>query len=139
MIDWLYFFHIVGIIIALGAVTVIDTLGFLGRNSAKWTQTTIQAHFVTKPLIWLGTIIVVVMWLFMLAMEQWDGLFGLKSLLLLLLVINGAFLSFYISPRLIERQYLYATLPARLQRLIVVSMLISFVSWWTVVFLTVAL
>lgn len=56
----LLFFHFVGIIIALGAVTVIDTMGFFSRHNKKKTQDTIFAHHTTKPLIWLGTVIVLV-------------------------------------------------------------------------------
>lgn len=49
---------IVGYIVGLGAVTVIDILGFLGRKSSYWTETTIRAHKVTKPLIWLGLFLI---------------------------------------------------------------------------------
>ena len=43
------FFHLAGIIIGLGAVTVIDTMGFISRKSKEWTQVTVKAHHVTKP------------------------------------------------------------------------------------------
>lgn len=48
------FLFIAGFIIGLGAVTVIDIHGFLGRKSSYWTEATIRTHKVTKPLIWLG-------------------------------------------------------------------------------------
>jgi hypothetical protein len=38
----------------LGAVTVIDLHGFLGRKSSYWTEATTRTHKVTKPLIWAG-------------------------------------------------------------------------------------
>ncbi len=38
----------------LGAVTVIDLHGFLGRTSSYWTEATIRTHKITKPLIWKG-------------------------------------------------------------------------------------
>jgi hypothetical protein len=47
-----------GYIIGLGSVTVIDTLGFLARKSTYWTESTIRAHKVTKPLIWLGLFLI---------------------------------------------------------------------------------
>ena len=43
------FIFIAGFIIGLGAVTVIDIHGFLGRKSAYWTEATIRTHKVTKP------------------------------------------------------------------------------------------
>jgi hypothetical protein len=48
------FLLLAGFIIGLGAVTVIDIHGFLGRRSSYWTEATTRAHKVTKPLIWLG-------------------------------------------------------------------------------------
>ena len=52
------FIVIAGYIVGLGAVTVIDILGFLGRKSSYWTEATIRAHKVTKPLIWIGIFLV---------------------------------------------------------------------------------
>ncbi len=46
-----------GLIVGLGAVTVIDLHGFLGRKSPYWAEATTRAHHVTKPLIWLGTLL----------------------------------------------------------------------------------
>ena len=48
------FLFIAGFIIGLGAVTVIDLHGFLGRKSSYWTEATIRTHKITKPLIWIG-------------------------------------------------------------------------------------
>ena len=48
------YLHLAGFIIGLGAVTVIDLHGFLGRKSPYWTEATTRTHKVTKPLIWLG-------------------------------------------------------------------------------------
>ena len=48
------FIILAGFIIGLGAVTVIDIHGFLGRRSNYWTEATTRTHKVTKPLIWIG-------------------------------------------------------------------------------------
>lgn len=45
------FLFLAGFVIGLGAVSVIDVLGFLGRTSRYWTEATVRAHKVTKPLI----------------------------------------------------------------------------------------
>jgi len=53
------FLFIAGFIIGLGAVTVIDLHGFLGRKSSYWTEATIRTHKVTKPLIWIGILLAI--------------------------------------------------------------------------------
>lgn len=128
------FLHFAGIIIGLGAVTVIDSLGFFSRNSKKLTPVTIEAHHITKPLIWIGTLLLLFSWLFIF---DFSLLSWVKSFLILVLILNGSFLSFYISPKLDKLRFKEKVLDAKLQRKILVSMLISFVSWWSLVWITV--
>jgi len=137
-INWIFFFHIAGIIIGLGAVTVIDSMGFISRKDKKWTQTTIQAHHVTKTLIWIGTILVVLSWIFILFKEGFTDLNYVKSIILIILIFNGSFLSFFISPRLDKLAGKSTLLPKTLQNSIAISMIISFIGWWSFVVLTIA-
>ena len=134
MFDFALFFHLAGLIIGLGAVTVIDVLGFTSRKSKNLTQVTIMAHHVTKPLIWLGTILLAISWLFL---YTDNTISNLKSILLGIMILNGTFLSFYVSPRLDKLIGKKVLLPFGLQVKITISMLISFFSWWTFVVLTV--
>ena len=115
-----------GYIIGLGAVTVIDTLGFLGRKSSYWNESTIRAHKVTKPLIWLGIILAIV-GSFILSLPTYFYYFYF------LLILNGAFLSFYVSPILLERERrgkIKELLPQKLQTKILISFIFSFLGWW---------
>lgn len=137
-INWVLFFHIAGIIIGLGAVTVIDFMGLISRKDKKWTQTTIKAHHVTKPLIWIGTILVILSWIFILIKEGFTNINITKSIILILLIFNGSFLSFYISPRLDKLSGKNTLLPKDLQNKIAVSMIISFIGWWGFFILTIA-
>ena len=137
MLDWLLFFHFVGIIIGLGAVTVIDVMGFFSRNNVKKTQNTIFAHHVTKPLIWIGTIVVFVTWIFMLIGNSFEGIYLWKSLLLGIMILNGCFLSFVISPALDKMIGVEKLLDRNLKIKIGISLIVSFVSWWSFVLLTV--
>jgi len=132
--NWALFFHFMGIVIGLGAVTVIDTLGFVSRKSKEMTQTTIMAHHVTKPLIWIGTFLVLISWIFL-----FDGslISYWKSFILLILILNGNFLSFYISPRLDKLLGKNKLLPFDLQRKITLSFIVSFTGWWVFVFLSI--
>lgn len=137
-INWIFFFHIAGIIIALGAVTVIDYLGFISRKNKKLTQTTISAHHITKPLIWIGTILVTITWIIILINETFTNINTIKTIILIILILNGSFLSFYISPRLDELKNKNILLPKPLQNKIKISMIISFIFWWSFVILTIA-
>ena len=69
-----YFFDILGLfifmsgfVIGLGAVTVIDIHGFLGRKSSYWTEATTRTHKVTKPLIWGGNLPCNIGWIYFLS------------------------------------------------------------------------
>ncbi len=128
------FVHLAGIIIALGAVTVIDTMGFISRNSKEWTQVTIKAHHVTKPLIWVGTFLMLFAWFFIYSGTYLDVV---KSVIIVILILNGVFISFYISPRLDKLYGKKTLIPLKLQLMIESSFLASFIGWWSLVYLTV--
>jgi len=126
-LDFNKFFIVSGYILGLGAVTVIDILGFLGRKSSYWTETTIRAHKVTKPLIWIG------LFLILLGNYFYKNLNPNLIYFYIALILNGIFLSFYISPILLEREKkgkIKEILPTSLQNKIFVSFIISFFGWW---------
>lgn len=132
------FVLLAGFIIGLGAVTVIDIHGFLGRTSSYWTEATIRTHKVTKPLIWIGIGLVIIGSLMLYAPIGWTGLAPLKTLIILVLIVNGLWLSFYVSPRLLKQEKEKKSkklLPQTLQRGIALSFVISFVGWWSLLFL----
>lgn len=122
-----------GYVVGLGAVTVIDVHGFLGRKSSYWTEATIRTHKVTKPLIWFGLFLASVgsVWYFM-----QTGFYDVSYMYLAILgvmVINGLFLSLYVSPRLLLQEKggrAQELLPRLLQIKITVSFLFSFIGWW---------
>ena len=125
------FIVIAGYIVGLGAVTVIDILGFLGRNSSYWTEATIRAHKVTKPLIWIGIFLVCLGGL-ILNIPQY------LFLIYFVLILNGLFLSFYVSPILLETEKKHKQkqlLPNSLQKKIVLSFIVSDLGWWGSLFL----
>ncbi len=135
---WL-FLHLAGFVIGLGAVTVIDLLGFLGRESCYWTETTVRAHKVTKPLIWIGMALAVAggaLW-----HGAWTPISTAQAVIAAALVLNGCFLTFVVSPFLLERESLGCSrelIPSWMQRRITVSFLVSFAGWWSALALTVA-
>lgn len=134
------FLCIAGFIIGLGAVTVIDTLGFLGQKSSYWTLATIRAHKVTKPLIWIGTTLAIIGGCIFYRDMSTSVIPLYHALIAIILVLNGSFLSFYVSPRLLAQEasgHADQILPMSLQKKIRISFVISFVGWWSAVFLLV--
>ncbi|MFW5853261.1 MAG: hypothetical protein ACOCU8_01300 [Patescibacteria group bacterium] len=127
------FMFLVGFVIGLGAVTVIDLHGFLGRRSSYWTEATIRTHKVTKPLIWIGITLAVVGGVFFYLNNPFTWIPITQAIIAVALVINGLFLSFYVSPYLLKQESEgreRELLPKRLQVAISVSFVISFAGWW---------
>ena len=134
------FILLAGFVIGLGAVVVIDIHGFLGRKSNYWTEATVRTHKVTKPLIWLGTFLAIVGGLIFYRNDPFSGIPLYHAVIACVLVLNGLFLSFYVSPFLLarEREGRQAELlPESLQRKIAISLIFSDIGWWGGLFLLV--
>lgn len=120
-----------GFVIGLGAVTVIDLHGFLGRKSGYWTEATIRTHKVTKPLIWIG--IGLVMAGHILLASSGVSIALWKFVVMGLMILNGGFLSFVVSPELLCRERenrATEILSQNIQTKISISFVMSFLSWW---------
>lgn len=123
-----------GFVTGLGAVTVIDSHGFRARRSPYWTEATIRAHKVTKPLIWLGTITAIIGGSIFYSTQPYNWIMIAHAVAAVVLIANGSFLSFYVSPYLLARERAgreRELLPARLQYAIIASFLVSVAGWWT--------
>lgn len=132
------FLLMAGYAVGLGAVTVIDLHGFLARRSGYWTEATIRAHKVTKPLIWAGMATAVAGGVLRFSSVGFTGLVPLLAACAVALVANGAYLSFVVSPALLARERAGKAseiLPAPMQRRIVTSFVISLAGWWGSLFL----
>ena len=143
-IPWLdvlgLFLFIAGFIIGLGAVTVIDLHGFLGRKSPYWTEATTRTHKVTKPLIWIGLLLAIIGGLITYRKSGLSGVASFQFFIAIFLIFNGLFLSFRVSPFLLKREKegrADELLPASLQVKITISFIISFLGWWSGLFLLV--
>ena len=124
--------------IGLGAVTVIDLHGFLGRRSKYWTEATIRTHKVTKPMIWVGIVLAVIGGIIFYRDTTLVGVPLVHLLIAAALILNGCFLSFWVSPRLLQREKegrAAELLPQSWQNKIMISLLISDVGWWGGLFL----
>jgi len=127
------FLLIAGFVIGLGAVTVIDIHGFLGKKSSYWTEATTRTHKVTKPLIWVGILLAILGGILYFKNEPFSGLPMYLSLIAIVLVLNGLFLSFSVSPYLLKKEKegrASEILPESWQKKIIVSLIFSDLGWW---------
>ncbi len=127
------FFMIAGFVIGLGAVTVVDIHGFLGRKSSYWTEATIRTHKVTKPMIWAGTILAIIGGFILYRNAPFASVPLYHAIIACVLILNGIFLSFYVSPFLLKMEAegkAGELLPQTLQNKIMVSLIISDIGWW---------
>lgn len=127
------FLLIAGFIIGLGAVTVIDIHGFLGKKSSYWTEATTRTHKVTKPLIWVGIFLAILGGILYFRNEPFSGLPMYLSLIAIVLILNGLFLSFSVSPYLLKKEKegrASEILPESWQKKIIVSLIFSDLGWW---------
>lgn len=134
MSDFLSLFILItGFVVGLGAVTVIDIHGFLGRKNPYWNEATIRTHKVTKPLIWLGIILTLIGGFIYYKDAPFFWIPFIHSISAVILILNGLFLSFVISPRLIEREVQGRSqelLPISWQKKITFSLIVSDIFWW---------
>ena len=134
------FIFLAGFIIGLGAVTVIDLHGFLSRKSPYWTEATTRTHKVTKPLIWVGLLLTIIGGLITYRKTGLSAIPLYQAIIGILLIFNGLFLSLRVSPFLLKREKEGRSanlLPSSWQVKITISFIISFLGWWSALFLLV--
>jgi len=132
------FLFLAGFIIGLGAVSVIDIHGFLGRKSSYWTEATTRTHKVTKPMIWVGIILASIGGLILYRHQSLSGIPLIHAIIAAVLIINGCFLSFSVSPFMLQRERegrAGELLPSSWQHKIMVSLMVSDIGWWGGLFL----
>jgi len=127
------FLLIAGFVIGLGAVTVIDIHGFLGRNSSYWTEATTRTHKVTKPMIWAGISFAIMGGFIFFRNEPFTNVQLYLLIIALVLILNGLFLSFSVSPYILQKEKegkARELLPQSWQKKIIVSLIFSDLGWW---------
>ncbi len=127
------FLFLAGFVVGLGAVTVIDIHGFLGRKSSYWTEATTRTHKVTKPMIWAGIMLAILGGLIFYREQSFAGIPLIHAVIALALILNGYFLSFKVSPFMIQREKEGRSgelLPASWQKKIMAGLIVSDIGWW---------
>lgn len=127
------FLLLAGFVIGLGAVTVIDIHGFLGRKSRYWTEATTRTHKVTKPLIWIGIFIAIIGGIIFFSSQPFSNIPFYLFMIASVLILNGLFLSFSVSPYLLQREKEGKSdelLPDIWQKKIMIGLVLSDLGWW---------
>lgn len=122
-----------GFVIGLGAVTVIDLHGFLGRKSSYWTVATTRTHKITKPMIWIGTFLVLVGASILYRDTALNKIIFLQIFSAVIMILNGIFLSFWVSPYLLKKEKEGKDgelMSNSWQTKITLAFIVSFVCWW---------
>lgn len=132
------FILLTGFVIGLGAVTVIDLHGLLGRKSNYWAEATTRTHKITKPMIWIGISLAYIGGFMFYRQVGFEGIPMIQFFAGIALVLNGIFLSFSVSPYMLQREREGRSselLPLSWQRKIAVSLIVSDIGWWGSLFL----
>jgi hypothetical protein len=142
-IHWLDFLGLFlllsGFVVGLGAVTVVDIQGLLGRKSRYWTEAATRTHKVTKPLIWLGMSLGLIGGGIFYRNTGFRGIPLVQLYLAIMLLLNGCFLSFKVSPFLLQREKENLSsepIPFSWQWKIAISLAVSDIGWWGSLLLT---
>lgn len=83
------FLLLAGFVIGLGAVTVIDIHGFLGRMSSYWNEATMRTHKVTKLMIWASIFIAIIGGATFFRNEMFTGIPMYLAFIAVVLILNG--------------------------------------------------
>ncbi|MDI6644951.1 MAG: hypothetical protein QME14_07820 [Methanobacteriaceae archaeon] len=119
------FLQFIGIIVALGTLTIILSLLFKSRKSEDWLKITIKVNSYIKNYYWAAFILTIILWLAHYITNPLNILGNINTLVLVIIVA----LSYHLNKKLVNitenKLYLKRTIAL-------------YVFWWLFVFLTVA-
>lgn len=118
------FFLFVGIILALGTIMVMFSLLIRSRKSEETAKLTVQITGALKPVMWLGIIITLVVWLYV----MFKNPLNIEGIMNTLLLIIAIVLSWIMSKKLAKLEYGKTPL---------VIPIICVILWWIFVYLAI--
>jgi hypothetical protein len=119
------FFEFVGIILALGTIMVLFAMLIISRKSEEITQLTIKANGAIKPMLWLGIIITLVVWIYVMSKDILNIVGLVNSLILVIAII----LSWYVSSKISKMEF---------GKIPIISTTILVLIWWLFVYWAIA-
>lgn len=119
------FFQFLGIIIALGSTLTLLFMSIKSRKSEETAQITQKVSLIIKPVIWLGIVITLIVWGYVMYKNPLNILGLVNSLILILIII----ITWYLGSKFPKMGF--GNLP--LKTLLIVTIL-----WWVYVFLSIS-
>lgn len=120
------FFLFVGIILALGTIMVKFSMLIRSRKSEEISKLTVQVAGALKPVMWLGIVITLIVWLYVMIKNP----FNIEGIVNTILLIIAIILSWNISKKLANLEYGKTPL---------VIPIICVILWWIFVYLAIAI
>lgn len=115
------FFQFLGIILTLGTLMVLFAMLIMARKSEEITQLTSKAAGALKPMLWLGIIITVVVWVYVMIKNPLNIIGIVNSLVLIIAVI----LSLWVSSKISKMEF---------GKIPIISTTILVLVWWLFVY-----
>lgn len=115
------FLQFLGIILALGPITVLFVMLIRSRKSNEITKLTIKANEALKPMLWLGIIITLVVWAYVMSKNFLNIIGLLNSLILVIIII----LSWYVSSNISKMEF---------GKIPIISTTMLVLIWWLFVY-----
>ena len=120
----LLFFEFMGIILALGSIMVLFVLLLKSRKSEEITELTAKISSMLKPIIWIGIVINLIVWLYVMYRDPLNIMGIVNSILLILIIV----LSWYMGNKLAKLEYMKIPL---------IKSIIWIILWWIYVYLAI--
>jgi hypothetical protein len=115
------FFEFVGIILALGSIMVLFTMLVMSRKSDEITQLTIKVAGAIKPMLWIGIVIIAIVWVYVLSKDLLNIVGLVNSIVLVIAII----LSWYVGSKITKMEF---------GKIPIISVTILALVWWLFVY-----
>ena len=119
------FLEFLGIILALGTIMALFAMVIMSRKSEEITKLTIQANGALKPMLWLGIIITLVVWIYVMSKDILNIVGLVNSLVLVIAIV----LSWYASSKISKMEF---------GKIPIISTTILVIIWWLFVYWAIA-
>ncbi len=131
--------HLVGVVVAIGAVTVTDGFLVLFHLRKGFGKVVVRTAPVLSLIVWLGFVLIGISGLAFVLQgrpDYGDPYFQAKMVVTGIVFLNGIVLNEYITPRFaaLSEDEVY-DFPARFERIAGLAALISVLGWWGALFL----
>ncbi|MFH1221718.1 MAG: hypothetical protein V1492_01395 [Candidatus Micrarchaeota archaeon] len=132
----LLFLQLLGIALVLGAMNVSEFWSLFISGAERYA---IAVRYARSSSLWLGTLFVAVTWAFFLMQNPVNLLGILKTVLLMLLIINATLFYLTLSPK-VDKSGRNKAIPDKdLHTGLMVRIALSVLGWWSVLLLTAAI